>query len=376
MRITGSTMVIAAIFSAVACTQSPRPGRCEKNSDCMGGQICDLDPTPQGNGRCVTVALSDGGADSSDGGLDAQSCSACAGSTSACVRGACVECATSADCLSDTTKPICDASTNSCVACSSDDQCVAKLGANPGVCMSHQDGRCATDAETIYVQNLAGCTATFVNEQGGTATVPYCSMEPALASVADSRAVVVVRGTVNASTLIFQRSATSPETSIIGQQSATIASGAQPGLNIQSGAVYVRGVTLSSSASTGINAVSGNPGLVALRLDTVTVNNCQQGGVLLDGATFDIRNTTVTNNGPGQQGAISWGGILVNSLPASGSTQLSLVTIENNKAPGMECADPITGIGVFATGNSTADIGSTCGVSSCSPMSATCGASP
>jgi hypothetical protein len=84
-------------------------------------------------------------------------------------------------------------------------------------------------------------------------------MEPGLASVEDSRAVVVVRGTVNASTLIFQKTASNPETSIIGQQTATIASGAQPGLNIQSGSLYVRGITLSPSASTGINAVSGNP---------------------------------------------------------------------------------------------------------------------
>ena len=59
--------------------------------------------------------------------------------------GACVECVspTSADCTANPAKPICDAASNTCVGCASDDQCVAK-GVGPGICMSHQDGRCAS----------------------------------------------------------------------------------------------------------------------------------------------------------------------------------------------------------------------------------------
>src|SRR5450432_1230322 len=73
-------------------------------------------------------------------------------------NGQCVVCSTSADCKADPTKPICDVANQKCVACTADSQCVDKLGANPGVCMAHQDGRCATDAETFYVSNQTGCS--------------------------------------------------------------------------------------------------------------------------------------------------------------------------------------------------------------------------
>ena len=78
-------------------------------------------------------------------------------------------------------------------------------------------------------------------------------------------------------------------------------------------------------------------GSLTLRLDRVTVDSCRGGGVLLDGAAFDIRNTTITNNGPGQAGATAWGGILVNALPATGPAKLSRVTAMDNKQVGIAC---------------------------------------
>src|SRR5205814_5810078 len=69
--------------------------------------------------------------------------------------GACVECTADQHCTT-ATKPICDTATNKCAPCTGDAQCVKKGGAgNSGICMFHQDGHCASDAEVIYVQNAA-----------------------------------------------------------------------------------------------------------------------------------------------------------------------------------------------------------------------------
>lgn len=398
------TTIVGIVLAAAACSEVPRPGRCDQTSDCTSmsgyaGYVCNLDSTSQGNGRCVpgcdNTSECQGGRvcdfdshgvgrclfpEMPDGGGDAdgsQMCSACSGSTPVCVGGTCVQCATSADCSTDPSKPICDTSSHTCGACSSDGECAAKLGVNPGVCMAHQDGHCATDGETVYVENKTGCIDTTVNDQGGTAAVPFCSMGPAQVVIVnnDVRTLVLVRGTVNAAPSALQRSATRSEVSIVGQQSAVIGSVTAPAFDIRSGRFYMRAIKVSPSASVGINAVPGNPDPITLRLDTVTIDSCQKGGIFLDGAAFEIRNTTVTNNGPGQNGIASWGGILVNALPASGPALLDHVTIENNKQVGLSCVGAITGNGVFATGNTGGvEVGTACGVTPCPTPGPTCGA--
>jgi hypothetical protein len=232
------------------------------------------------------------------------------------------------------------------------------------------DGHCATPAETIYVQNsLSICSDSATT--AGTGIQPFCSMQPVPSALSSIRDLVVVRGTVSGGTSIFMGQGASV-TSIVGQQSAFIASAASPAFSMQSGSVYIRDITFSSSASIGISATGGT-----LHLDTVTVDSCKGGGIFLDGAAFEIDKTIVTNNGPGQQGAISWGGILVNSLPVSGPTNLSLVTIQNNKQIGLTCSAPVSGAGVLASGNSGGvDVSSTCKVTPCSPAGTTCGAPP
>jgi hypothetical protein len=156
----------------------------------------------------------------------------------------------------------------------------------------------------------------------------------------------------------------------VGQQSAAIGSITSPAFAMQSGSVSIRAMKFSPSASIGISAKGGT-----LTLDKVTVDSCMGGGILLDGAAFDIENTTVTNNGPGQQPVV-WGGILVNSLPASGSKLLKLVTIQNNMATGLYCSagDSIQADGVFASANSSLNVTTACIVTPCSPQSSTCGA--
>jgi hypothetical protein len=239
--------------------------------------------------------------------------------------------------------------------------------------MAHVDGHCATAGETIYVQNVTGCMDTITDPLAGTAGQPLCDMQPVVGLVSASRNLVVVRGTVTAPSWTFM-SQGSASLSIVGQQSAFLAATTSPGFAMGSGSVYIRGVKVTALDAIGITAVGGT-----LTLDTVTVDSCtgpatmpNGGGILVNGAAFDIRNTTITRNGPSSD--LSWGGMRVASLPATGARNLHLVTIQNNNAPGLSCAVAIQGDGVLATGNSTGDVTPTCGITACTAMSSTCGA--
>jgi hypothetical protein len=418
-------MLVAVIGMAVSCnSKSLRPGYCKSNADCPGS-TCDTHDG--GSFMCLPAvdASTDRGKTDSGGekpfrcdaslqcgnpdgaapicAVEAGSCVGCVNDgdctnpakpicgtdhtcrpcsagqnnecsshtgTTVCSGGACVECAVSTDCKTATT-PICGTD-NKCRACQADSECVSKGASDPGICMSQTDGHCATSSETIYVQNnttgSAICSDTATT--AGSSTQPFCSMQPVPAALTSVHDLVVVRGTVSGGTSIFMGQG-APVTSIIGQQSAFIASGASPAFSMQSGSVYIRGIKLSSSGSTGVSATGGT-----LRLDTVLVANCAGGGILLDSAAFDIENTTVTSNSTGQDGAITWSGILVNFSASSppNPMQIRLSTIEDNQGPGLECAGAISGNDVFATGNSTPDISSTCGFSSCLSLGTACGA--
>jgi hypothetical protein len=417
-------MTVVGLVALFACTEVPRPGRCDRTSDCAGmstyaGYVCNLDPTPQGNGRCVPAcqnsgeceggricdldgqgggrclfpvtpdgggADADGGnADGDAGGGDEPHCPVCSGTTPVCVGVMCVECASSTDCASDPTKPICDTTLHSCVACSADDQCVAKLGPNPGVCMAHQNGHCATDAETIYVEPnpSPACNNVLLSDSDGTAALPLCNIDLArriLASdsaQAQPRTLVRLRGSLSAASGPFTRTPGRPEVSIIGQQGAVVAGGAQDGLDLQSGLFYIRDLKVSASLLVGIKATPGASDSLTLRLERVTVDSCQKGGILLAGAAFDIGNTIITNNGPGQEGTTSWGGVLISVLPVSGPSRLGRVTIQNNKQVGLACVSAIMGNGVLASGNlGGVEIQTSCAVDNCTPAGPTCGANP
>jgi hypothetical protein len=110
-------------------------------------------------------------------------------------------------------------------------------------------------------------------------------------------------------------------------------------------------------------------------MDTCAVLNNPGGGILLNGAAFEIKNVSINGNGPGQTtGGNPWGGIRVDALPASGSTTLNLVTINSNNQIGLSCAGGITGTGVLATGSvGGIDVSNVCSVTACSSASTTCG---
>jgi len=234
--------------------------------------------------------------------------------------------------------------------------------------MSQSDGHCATDAETVYVGTLASATCSESN--AGTAQAPVCSLQSGVGlAKSGSKPVVAVRGALaSGSTNI---AVTSPLT-IVGKNSAVLtpaATGADA-IDITNGVVYLRGVTVQGGASTGIgiNAAPTSGNAVTLNMNGCRVTNNPGGGVFLSGAAFDIENTIITGNGPGQTtGGLFWGGIRVDSLPTTGPMILNLVTVENNNPVGISCSGNITGTGVLATGNTSAQIANSCGFTSCTP---------
>jgi hypothetical protein len=152
------------------------------------------------------------------------------------------------------------------------------------------------------------------------------------------------------------------------------------GVVITSGEIYLRALTVAGNPSgvtgIGVNAQAATGATMVFHMDGCTIKDNPGGGILLVGTAFDIRNSKVIGNGPGQTTAGTiWGGLRVESLPAGGQASLSMVTIQKNLAPGLSCSAAIQGQGVLATGNAV-DIATSCGVVSCAAPSPTCGVQP
>jgi hypothetical protein len=196
-------------------------------------------------------------------------------------------------------------------------------------------------------------------------------MQPVPTFLSSTRDVVLVRGAIAGGS--WNLAGLASETSFLGQQSASIAAlGLAPAFGMQGGAVYIRDLELSSSGAMGINATGGT-----LRLEHITVDGCKHGGILLDGAAFDIEDTTVSNNMIGTfNGLTNWGGMLINNPPSVGPTRLNLLTVEGNVGGGVACSTAVTPVsGILVSGNTMGvDINPTCGFSPCGTASQTCGA--
>ncbi len=310
----GSQGTGGTAFSCAVANCSGSTPFCDIDAGSCKG--CEIDTNTCMNlddgGTPVCVTTADAGSGATKG-----SCvrclvnSDCSASTPVCVTATdggagpmqhtCVGCLSNSDCKG--TKPICDLTSNTCMACGQDSDC-ANVG--PDICMT--DGHCATDSETIYVQNnTATCTDTPSSADGGanagTSKQPLCSMQPVITLLSPSRDLVVVNGmsgTITGGSWTYADQIQQGQLSVVGQQNATIGSVSTPVFSMQSGTVSVRAVKFSPSASIGIKSTGGS-----LTLTGVTVDSCMGGGILLSGVTFDIERTTVTNNGPGPQGT-SW----------------------------------------------------------------------
>jgi hypothetical protein len=355
---------------------SDAQGRCTGPTDCAGDggtNVCDVDAATcvgcLADSDCIgsSHAVCDPNVKMCVGCLKTADCSGAAPVCDTAAK-ACVECLATSDCKSDPARPVCDTAHHVCVKCSTDTECAAKLGADPGVCLSHQDGRCAAAAETIFVENdPAKCSD--VAGMTGRPDKPLCTMQAGAALLSTGTYdVIIVRGIVPAGTWTLASSA--GEISIIGQKSGFLAASASPALSLTNGGLFVRDLQISASAAVGISATGGT-----LRLDDVTLSACLKGGILLGGAAFDIKNTLITGSGPGTQGSTTWGGLFVSVLPATGAKSLTRVTIRDNKQVGLTCVGSITGSGVFATGNvGGVDVNPSCEITPCPTEGPTCGA--
>jgi hypothetical protein len=233
--------------------------------------------------------------------------------------------------------------------------------------MSHQDGRCATAAETMFVKNSTG-TCSSSAASGGTVAKPFCGVQTAIDALTSDKRVIVVRETAAG----FSWSGGGPQVTVIGQSSASIGAFNAPGVALGGGDLYMRDVTVSGG-SPGISAQTG----ATLHLVHSKVSKCT-GGILLAGAKFDINDVLVEKNSSATdtESLVSWGGVYVKAVPASGSTKLTNVSAVKNDQIGIVCAGSVTGVSVYVSENAGGDIvtPTTCGFSSCT-AGAGCGSS-
>jgi len=328
------------VCSGTAPVCDPGSGRCVEcmqNSECPTAakafcvsnkcQGCNVAGASAGG---IDGGVSDGG--SSDGGV----LGACIGTkpvcaTSGSMLGQCVQCMTSADCSGST--PICNTGSNTCMACTTDSQC-ASIPGGPGICMFHQDGRCASDAETIYVQNSTSCGS---GSSAGTSATPFCNSQDAINAItAQRRLLAMIGSTLYPITSTSMSS--SGQISIVGKSTATTAAGAYVGIHVTALDVYIRNLTIANGGNSGLVVERG----ATLRLDRCIIKGNTGGGLIVQsGANFDIANSVFDDNGPGQVGTtVTFGGVyLGGSPPSSGPHRLWFSTIVNNQDRGVICFD-------------------------------------
>jgi hypothetical protein len=348
--------VIASVALALACTK-PNPRYCDSQIHCTGGKVCNLST----NG----CELPEGGADASDAadGRDASdagetkfrcvSSDQCAdggpdGAPAVCEMeaGSCVQCLADSDCTAPAS-PICDLTAHTCGPCATDSQCAAKAPTGPGICMFHQDGRCATDAETIYVKSSSGCSGG----GSGTRAAPYCLSQDGIDAVSTQKRLVVLRGSDPLS--FWSASFSGEQVSIVGQGGASISPGSFVGIHLISGNAYIRGVTVASGSSTGVVADSGTE----LHMDGCIVVGNNRGGVQLSSLNFEITNTVIAmNKGGTDSGGVTWGGVRISAMgPVPNTTRFLNNTVVQNGAVGISCATDVPVSGSILYGNVTGD---------------------
>jgi hypothetical protein len=252
--------------------------------------------------------------------------------------GACVECVDSRDC-SQTTAPICVNS--KCARCTSDEQCRQRDGDNPGLCLAHLDGRCATDAEVIHVRSGMPCVGT----GPGTSAMPFCQPAEALGSVGPTRRILLLRGTEAFAAVNIPPNfpgIADGVISIIGQPGAAIAPGASAGVTVGGGEVYLRGLTIRNGEKEGVVA----DGAAIVRLNQCVIRLNMKGGLRFqNGAGFEVANTVLDGNGPGflNDGLTPFGGAYLGAPTDRRPGVFRFNTVIRNGMVGVACASLPTG---------------------------------
>jgi hypothetical protein len=304
---------------AWSCPESAR--HCDPSGACVEcqshGHCTDLArPACGDTKRCVACTM----------GQD-EPCAARADTPVCGPAGACVACNKSADCKQPGA-PICAGQV--CVPCKTDRQCEERGGGDPGVCLIDQGGGgCATDAETIYVKNAAGCA---MGAGGGSQAMPYCQPAQAMAAITPERRVVVLRGPGALGGLVI--SATGAPVTVVGQMGAEIVPGALKGIDVRAGDVYIRGVTVRDSEDTGVTVV----GAATLRLSRCYIRRNKLGGMLVTGgAGFDVSNCVFEGNQAVVSGASVVGGGYFEAPAGDRPRLFRFNTVVGNMTTGVVC---------------------------------------
>lgn len=327
---------VAAVDAVVDAGPPDGPGTCGVSADCAGDlPICD-----QARGKCVACLTDDQCKGSAAKAFCvANTCSGCRDRPTGACRmrdaktpvcgpaGMCLECVVSSDC-GETGRPICEA--NKCVACTADAQCVAKSGANPGVCMNHADGRCATDDETMYVQRTVNCSPMLGT--GGTAAVPFCRVQLAVDFASAARSVIVLRGPDALGG--WAVTSMGPPLTVVGQRGVSIGPSTDSLLRISKGEIYVRDVTFDGSSEIGVVAQEGS----LLRLNRCIVSNNTKGALTVANAGFDVSNSVFVGNGVGRTADTLFYAVFLGVPRPGGPAVFRNNTVVFNNGPGVTCA--------------------------------------
>jgi len=245
----------------------------------------------------------------------------------------------SSQCTAAVGKPVCEAT--KCRSCKADSECPG----GPRVCMWHDDGRCATAAETVTVVDT--------DLQGAVAN-----------ALAQNKALVLVPGLADEVVYSGNR-----KLAIVGKGAATINGGNKPGIHVTGGELFVRDLVVEGSRP-GVRATGGKVVLESLR-----IRGNPGGGILIDNAGFEILNCDIRENGPGDLGGdVYFGGIRTQNLPIGQTKRIERVSLISNKAAGFSCTTAVEGSGIFVSGNAVLDISNTCAVTACQVAGPTCGA--
>jgi hypothetical protein len=301
------------------CGSDGTCGKCTGSPQCVAGgragKLCQ-----QSTGSCVsclvdndcsgTTPICKDNACVACGAATANACMTKNAALSACAgTGACVECTSAAAQACTGGKPVCHTD-NTCRRCGNDTECNGK---GPAVCMDHDDGRCATDAETVTVQGE--------------------NLQSAVDQVtAGTKKVVVFSGGVGAAQFAGPGTLVMVGKGVAQVRQTSAALDAPPALRLTGGTTYARGFLITQSP----------------------------GGVLINGAAFDFRNLDVSRNSVGTfGGALKWGGILV--MNPGTPAKMRNVSITFNTDNGMVCSTAIDiDATVTASSNAGGDIAPEC----------------
>jgi hypothetical protein len=211
--------------------------------------------------------------------------------------------------------------------------------------MFHQNGRCASDAEIIYVQNSAGCSGG-----AGTLASPYCRSQDGINAVTAAKRVVVMRGTVALG--IWTSSSTAGQISVFGQNNATVSPGVDIGIHVISGDVYIRGLNVQGGGASAVNA-----GIVVDTGATIHLDRCvvskNAGGLLVhNGAGFEVANSVFAANQTGTGDFGAFGGVSLGTKGTGLPGTFWFNTVVDNQQLGVVCTSNSQSLdGVLLSGN-------------------------